>query len=99
MGFNFQKLITGNALLDRVQTNIVNAFNQIAGPFIGGSLLLDVSLISANPVSINHGLNRVPQVWVITDQDTLTTVKRTAWDLNTITLQSGSDCTVSLWVN
>ncbi len=98
-GFSFQKIVTEDEKLTRVQTNIENTFNGIVGPFIGGRLLTGLSVLSASATSFNHGLTRAPQVWVITDQNTTTTVKRTAWDENSITLQSGADCTISIWVN
>ncbi len=102
MAFQFTKILTGNSQLDRIQANISSALSKIVGPFIGGNVLTSQLVTAANPVAINHGLGRTPVMWLITDQDTNTTVKRTAWDANTITLQAdsaGSDCTISLYVN
>lgn len=96
--FSFQKIITGNSDLDRVQANIANAFNLIVGQFLGGQFLTGVSVSSSGTV-ISHKLGRQPLLWVICDQDTNTTVKRTAWNSNTITLESAANCTISLWVN
>lgn len=96
--FKFQKIVTGDENLDTVQDNIVNSVNSIEGPFLGGVLLKEVSVGTA-ATSINHRLNRVPQVWVICDQNTNTTIKRTAWNSNSITLQAGSACVINLWVN
>lgn len=85
--------------LQLLQDNINKGFVQIQqSPFIGGSLIKSVS-VGTSPTVINHGLQRVPQAWVAVDQDTNTTVKRTAWDTNTITLQAGSACVIALWVN
>lgn len=98
MAFKFQSIQTGDNFLDRVQSNIQGAFNAIKGPFVGGNLLQNVTVNSTATV-INHGLNRVPQVWTLCDQDTNTNVWRTTWDANSITLQAGSPCKVSLWVN
>jgi hypothetical protein len=98
MAFKFQTLQTGNNFLDRVQANIQSAFNAITGPFVGGILLQNVS-VGASATVINHGLNRMPQVWTLCDQNTNTNVWRTAWDENSITLQAGSACIVTLWVN
>jgi hypothetical protein len=94
----FQIIITGNTFLDRIQANITNAFNSFVGPFIGGTLLPSV-YVGTGATAINHGLGRVPTVWVICDQNTLTDVARTAWDKNTITLEAGTACVISLYVN
>lgn len=85
--------------LQFVQDNVNKALVQLqASPFIGGNLLTGIS-VGTSPTSINHGLGRQPVVWVICDQNTNTTVSRTAWTATTLTLQAGSACTVSLWVN
>ena len=94
----FTTIITGNQQLDRIQANISNAFNSQNGPFIGGVLLTNQK-IGTGATVINHGLGRQPQIWVICDQNTNTTVWRTAWNSSSITLEAGSDCTISLWVN
>jgi hypothetical protein len=96
--YNYQIIYTGDQQVDRVQTNIQNAFNNITGPFIGGILLTGVSVANA-ATPIQHGLGRTPQLWVLCDQNTLTTVKRISWDSNVITLEAGADCVISLWVN
>lgn len=98
MSSPFITIITGNSQLDRIQANIANAFNSQNGPFVGGNLL-SAQKIGTGATVINHGLNRTPQLWIICDQDTLTTVKRTAWDNNSITLEAASACTISIWVN
>lgn len=97
-GSRFQSLNLPDQDLNRVQSNIANAFNSLTSPFIDGILLTQVS-VAASPTSIPHKLGRQPQIWVICDQDTTTTIKRTAWDSNTITLQAGAPCIVSVWVN
>lgn len=95
---NFQTIQTQDQTLNRIQANISNSLNKISGPFIGGNLLTSVS-ISPAPTVIAHKLGRVPQIWVVCDQNTLTELKRISWDANSITLESGADCIVSLWVN
>src|SRR6185312_13533390 len=84
--------------INRIQANISNAFNGQNGPFIGGNLLSSVS-IGSSATQIAHKLGRTPQVWVICDQNTNKSVWRTKWDANFITLQAGSACVVSIWVN
>lgn len=97
-GSVFKTINVDDQNLNRVQSNISSAFNSLTGPFIGGNLITAVS-VAATPTTIAHKLGRQPQVWVLCDQDTTTTIKRTAWDSNTITLQAGAACTVSIWVN
>lgn len=95
----FQKIITKDTEVDRLQTNLANTFNQLNNnPFLGGNLLQNVA-VATGGTQITHGLNRQPQLWVLCDQNTNTTVWRTAWDTNTITLKCGSNCTINLWVN
>ena len=98
MGFSLKKIISTNDELNRIQTNIDTALNSINGPFIGGNLLTNVS-IGTSATAINHGLGRTPQVWVLCDQNTNTTVARLSWNANAIVLVAGSNCNVSLWVN
>lgn len=98
MAAPFNVIITGNQQLDRIQQNIANAFNQIIGPLLGGNLITGQP-IGTSATVINHGLNRVPRIWVIADQDTLTEVKRTAWDKHSITLEAAASCTISILVN
>ncbi len=58
--------------------------------------------VAATATVINHKVNlgvaRTPNGWAITDIDTNATVKRTAWDASTITLQASGACTVQLEV-
>jgi len=94
----FQILTSDDSILNRVQKNILAAFNAVSGPFIGGNLLTNVT-VNTTATVINHGLVRTPQVWVVTDQNTLATVKRVSWNTNSITLEASTDCVISLWVN
>jgi hypothetical protein len=94
----YVRVQTQDTTLNRIQSNIENAFQLINGPFIGGNLLTAVA-VGTSATVVNHKLGRQPQLWVICDQDTNTTVARTSWDKNTITLVAGSACTISIWVN
>lgn len=94
---NLTKVQTSDDTLNRIQNNVQAAFSQITGPFIDGRLITIIA-VAATPTVIVHKLGRQPQLWILCDQDTTTTIKRTAWDANTITLQAGAACTVSVWV-
>lgn len=98
MAFNFQTINTGNSILDRIQSNISNAFNALVGPFLGGILIPSAS-VGTSATMIKHGLGRVPTVWTICDQNTQATVSRISWDTNYITLEASSACQISIWVN
>jgi hypothetical protein len=67
-------------------------------PFLSGLLIKDVDLINGVTV-VNHRLGRKLQGWFIVDVDAGVDIYRSA-PLNdrTLTLTSGADCTVSLWV-
>ncbi len=98
MGAPFKTIQTQDQELNRIQANIADAFNQLSGPFIGGTLLKSVA-VGTSATRISTGLGRVPQVWAVCGQDTNTNVWSTASDANSITLIAGSACTISLWVN
>jgi hypothetical protein len=84
--------------------------SQITSPFSGGTLI-QVDIASGIDNLVPHGLNRVPVVWILSGQDTDTTVwspltpalKDSSGNLqsansNYINIQAGSDCSISLWV-
>lgn len=98
-GNPFPTIQTNDPILNRIQANVSNAISQLIGPFIGGNLLSSVKLTSGQANVVSHKLGRAPQVWVLCDQSAGTSVWRTAWDANSITLEAGADCTISLWVN
>src|SRR5260370_1073358 len=98
MPIPFQTIQLPDQDLNRIQANISNALNSLNGPFIGGNLLTGISIGTA-ATQINHGLGRMPKIWSICDQDTETSVARTAWNSTSIYLKAGSACIISIWVN
>lgn len=64
---NLTKVQTSDETLNRVQTNIQQALSQITGPFVGGRLISNVSLIAGKSNVINHGLAAQPQIWILCD--------------------------------
>lgn len=45
-----------------------------------------------------HGLTKTPQGWLVIDSDAATTLYRSAWDAQTITLVSSGAVNAVLWV-
>lgn len=66
-------------------------------PLLDGRLITDVA-VATTATSIPHKLGRQPLGWVLTDQDTAATVRRSAWDAKHLTLIASAACTVGLWV-
>ena len=66
-------------------------------PLLDGVLLNTVS-VGTTATRIAHKLARQPLGWILTDQDTAATVRRSAWDKKHLTLIASAACKVSLWV-
>lgn len=99
MPTNFQQFVSQDEELRRVQANIANFGQQLqTGPYFGGNTLTQ-ALTSGVDNKIAHGLGRTPVLWILFDQDTNSTVWRTAWDENFITFRCSTTCSVKVWVN
>lgn len=95
--------------IKQVQTNdqnlqfIQDNFNAAVVPIQNSPLVygrtIESVAIATTGTAVPHNLGHQPSKWVITDQNTNTSVYRTAWDSRTITLKCGSSCTISLWVS
>jgi len=97
---NFTILNTKSKELQLVQANIQKSVVAVQQtPFSGGNYMTGIAITAGTPQVISHGLSRTPVIWVIGDQDTNTTIWRTAWTTSTITLNAGHDCTIAIWVN
>lgn len=71
----------------------------LAKPLLNGVLLKNIALEMNVPKAINHLLQRLPQGWILVDQDASANVWRAAEFNNlTLTLESSADVTISLWV-
>ncbi len=112
---NFTQLNTPDNLLNRVQNNIKNSFNNVSmGPFISGNLIKYVDLVAGKDNLIQHGLGSTPDVFVICQLNANAVV----WSPLTASLSPPSgnpasassnsilinlwcsvNCTVSLWVS
>lgn len=95
-----QKVVTDDKNIQLIQSNVEAALKPLQSqPMTGGVFLTGISLIAGQANNIQHGLNRVPQIYFVGNLDTNTTVWKTAASSSTITLWCGSNCTVSLWIN
>ncbi len=73
-------------------------------PIVDGVLIKNVTLRGATPVSVRHGLSRVPRGWLVVRYPVAAAsgrVGQTASDGQTLSLQAdgwGADISVDLWV-
>lgn len=94
----FKTIFFADDSVNRFQQNVKNTLDPITKtPIIDGILITGI-VLTTTATNVPHKLGRQPLMWIIADQNTTTTVKRTAWDATTITLISGATCTVNLWV-
>lgn len=103
-----KQIISQNQDLQLVQGNIIDALKPLdATPFAGGNFLTSVALTSGGDNLIEHGLGRVPQIFVVANLDsdarvwspTSAQLNGARWDRRVINLRCSSNCTISLWVN
>lgn len=68
-------------------------------PIIQGNALTSISFEAATDKTISHGLNRVPQGWIVIDKTGNADIWRSGeWTSNTITLKANVAVTASIWV-
>jgi len=105
----FRKVLPDNVadapMLVRVLTDLVGSIADAFAPLNANPRARSVVQsipIAATATVVNHKVNlgaaKHPNGWAIIDIDTNATVKRTAWDATTITLQASAACVVSLEV-
>lgn len=66
-------------------------------PFSDGSRVVQ-TFVGGDTIAIPHKLGRQPVGWLVIDADAYWALARTEWDVNTITLNSFSAGTITLWV-
>jgi hypothetical protein len=94
----FKQINTADRDLQLIQSNIENAISQvISSALLNGRLINDISLVSGSN-KVEHKLNRVPQGYIITEQNASTIVYASAKDDKFISLESSVTCKVSLWI-
>lgn len=81
-----------------MQTNVAQVLESlIAIPLLDGVLIKEVP-VTTTGVKVSHLLRRQPVGWIIVDQNAAGSVYRTAWDVNSITLQSSANTQINMWV-
>jgi len=71
----------------------------IDNPISKGNSITGIEFEAGKEKVINHGLNRTPQGWIVTDKNANADIWRTAnWTINTITLKANVAVTASIWV-
>jgi hypothetical protein len=82
------------------QTKWSSALNPVlALPILDGLQIDGIKLIANKAQAINHQLQRLPQGWFLVDNTANTVVWRTqAFNTLTLSLESSSDTTISIWV-
>lgn len=95
----YQRVITSDDTLNRVQDNITNTVNELEQEtFSGGNVVSNISLVTGSN-QIPHKLGRTPTRWVQLDLTAAITIFRTAWDANFIYLTASGPAIFSFWVN
>ena len=89
-----------NREINDVQDAVAETLRRIVhNDQLSGQRVATVSVTSTG-TEISHGLGRTPIGWYVTDILDHGTVRRTAWDSRTITLESNSGtirCDVFVW--
>jgi hypothetical protein len=95
----FRKVKSASPDLNRAQDAVDDVLRAIAAcPLLDGVLLTDLDISSTVNTAVNHGLQRQPRGWIITDMPAFAAFYRVAWDERSITLLASVDSTVSIWV-
>lgn len=85
--------------LNRLQDNVAVTFQQIlASDIVDGVLLENVAITGGTPLSVNHGLGRVPVMCIPVLQNANTPIWQTSLSATTVVLNSAANVTVNLWV-
>jgi hypothetical protein len=64
--------------------------------FLKGNLI--EATVTTSPTAINHGLQQVPQGWIIFDTSANATIWRAGWSDKTLTLIASASTNVKVWV-
>lgn len=100
-----KNIITGSFELSQVQANLDQLWKQLnLNPFQTGQWLKGQKLVSGQ-TSVQHGLGRIPQGWVVTNINGAATIYQVPATLsqanptNTVLyLHSSAAVTVDLWI-
>jgi hypothetical protein len=102
------KINFNDSEISRFQDNVDTALTPLQSmPMVGGTVLVNVALVSAQDNLVRHGLGRRPQYFIIVKSQ----VNSTFWSPNSISLNNANadatyinlrcsaNATVSVWVN
>lgn len=86
--------------LPQTQTQWSAILNPVINnALVDGRAVNGIVLIANVPLTVNHGLGRNQIGWIVTDNNASTSVSRTQpFNSQTLTLESGANCTINLWV-
>lgn len=104
---SLKRVLTQDKDLQAIQDNADQALTPIQRSiFVGGNLLVGISLISGQDNLVSHKLNRALQIWV----PSRLTANAAIWELSTtasgatvdttryVNLGCSANCTITLWV-
>lgn len=82
------------------QTKWASTLNPVLSiPMLSGVQISNIKLTASTPLAINHLLQRMPQGWFLTDNNSNAVIWRTQPFNNlTITLESSANTTISFWI-
>ena len=94
----FRKLyLTNNPDLNRVQDNVGDVLLSLSNDVLLTRTPITAT-ITTSTLTISHNLGKVPNGWFIFDKNADANVWRTAWDKNTITLDSSATVTIKFYL-
>lgn len=64
----------------------------------GDGTFVGATLAAATPTRVEHSLGKQPSGWLVVDANAPVAPYRTAWDGTSITIQSATAATVTLWI-
>jgi len=99
----FQRLVTEDQELNRVQQNMAEALRPVlTAAVLDGRLVEDVALATGQDNVVNHGLGRAVRGWLVVRQN----AQADLWDTQasnavpgrTLLMRTSATVTVTLWV-
>ena len=94
-----RQIISDETSVVQMQQSLNDQFNQIAKiPFINGSQLTAIALVTGSLNSINHKLGRKAQGYFLTSNSANAVVWNDAFNDTTLDLRCSANTTVNIWV-
>jgi hypothetical protein len=92
------KRVQGDFKLEQLQRNIEDFLKASVPEFLANGEDLGQLVLASGANVVNHKLQRVPQGFLILDQNANASVYRTAATDRTVTLTASAAVTVKVWV-